>query len=139
MWPGQTSGTTKKLRGPGFRLSGWATVPADSAAGSNVVPPLLAHFGGRTDFDVAVTWTLLNMGAGNLALQNRGFARLGEADARRMATLNQVRRDIISSRADVLAAGQQIEIGARSRVPRKPASVKTPTAAARTWAGPLRF
>jgi outer membrane protein TolC len=78
--------------------------------GSNVVPPLFAHFGGRSDFDVAVNWTLLNMGAGNLALQNQGFARVGEADARRVAMINQVRREIISARADALAARQQIEI-----------------------------
>lgn len=81
--------------------------------GSNILPPLLAHVGGRADFDVRVFWTLTGMGAGNLALQKRGFARVGEADARRVATVNQVRRDIISARAEALAARQQIEITRR--------------------------
>lgn len=78
--------------------------------GSNVVPPSFGHVGGRTDFDIAVNWTLLNMGAGNLALQNRRFARVGEADSRRVAMINQVRREIVSARADALASRQQIEI-----------------------------
>ena len=36
--------------------------------GSNLVPPLVGNFAGRTDFDVRVYWTLLNMGGGNLSL-----------------------------------------------------------------------
>ena len=36
--------------------------------GSNLVPPLVGNFAGRTDFDVRVYWTLLNLGAGNLSL-----------------------------------------------------------------------
>ena len=35
--------------------------------GSNLAPPLLGNFGGRTDFDVRLYWTFL-AGAGNLAL-----------------------------------------------------------------------
>jgi outer membrane protein TolC len=78
--------------------------------GSNVVPPLLSHFSGRTDFDVRVFWTLLNLGAGNLSLQNRSLAKVGEADAGRVAVINLVRREIISARADALAARDQIQI-----------------------------
>jgi outer membrane protein TolC len=78
--------------------------------GSNVVPPLMAHFGGRTVFDVRVFWTLLIMGAGNLSLQNRRWAQLGEAEAARVQTINQVRREVTSARADAVAARQEIVI-----------------------------
>ena len=43
--------------------------------GSNLVPPLVGNFAGRTDFDVRVYWTLLNLGAGNLALIKERRAR----------------------------------------------------------------
>ena len=33
--------------------------------GSNLTPPLVGNFAGRTDFDVDVFWTLMNFGAGN--------------------------------------------------------------------------
>jgi outer membrane protein TolC len=78
--------------------------------GSNVVPPLLSHFGGRTDFDVRLFWTLMNLGAGNLSLQNRRFAQAGEADAFRVATINRIRQEVTSSRADALAARAEIDI-----------------------------
>jgi outer membrane protein TolC len=83
--------------------------------GSNVVPPLLAHFGGRTDFDVRLFWTLMNLGAGNLSLINRRDAQVGEAEARRVATINQVRKDVASAQADALAARAEIEV-ARSEL-----------------------
>ena len=37
--------------------------------GSNVTPPLVGNFAGRTDFDVRAYWTLQNLGFGNLAIQ----------------------------------------------------------------------
>ena len=56
--------------------------------GSNVVPPTLAHFGSRSDFDVSLFWTIMNLGAGNISLQNRRYAIVGEADAQRMRVMN---------------------------------------------------
>ena len=50
--------------------------------GSNLVPPDLAHFGGRTDFDVRLYWTLLNFGAGNLAAPERPAGRGGRGRGR---------------------------------------------------------
>jgi len=78
--------------------------------GSNVVPPTLAHFGGRSDFDVRVYWTIMNLGAGNISLQNRCYAHVGEAEAQRVRVINQVRQEITSARAQALAARDQIEI-----------------------------
>ena len=83
--------------------------------GSNVVPPTLAHFGSRSDFDVSLFWTIMNLGAGNISLQNRRYAIVGEADAQRMRVLNRVRQEVTSARADALAARDQIEI-ARSEL-----------------------
>ncbi|HKM55492.1 MAG TPA: TolC family protein, partial [Isosphaeraceae bacterium] len=83
--------------------------------GSNVVPPLMSHFGGRTDFDVRVYWTLMNLGAGNLTLQKRRQAEVAEAEARRARVVNQVREQISSARATALAARDEIEI-ARSEL-----------------------
>ncbi len=78
--------------------------------GSNVVPPTMAHFGGRSDFDVSLWWTVLGLGAGNLSLQHRTRAIVGEADSQRMRVLNRVRQEVASARADALAARDQIEI-----------------------------
>jgi outer membrane protein TolC len=83
--------------------------------GSNVVPPILAHFGGRSDFDASLFWTIMNLGAGNISLQNRRYAILGEAEAQRVRVINQVRQEITSARAEALAARDQIEI-ARSEL-----------------------
>ena len=78
--------------------------------GSNVVPPTLAHFGGRSDFDVSLFWTIMNLGAGNISLQNRRYAHVGEAEAQRVRVINLVRQEITSARAQALAARDQIEI-----------------------------
>ncbi|HXZ26263.1 MAG TPA: TolC family protein, partial [Nitrospiria bacterium] len=83
--------------------------------GSNIIPPTMAHFGGRTDFDVRVFWTLMNLGAGNLTLQKRRLAEVAEAEARRARAVNQVREQISSARAAALAARDEIEI-ARSEL-----------------------
>ncbi|WP_165224289.1 TolC family protein [Aquisphaera insulae] len=81
--------------------------------GSNVVPPLMGNFAGRSDFDVRVYWTLMNLGAGNLSLQRRGSALVGEAEARRVRAINVARREIAASRAEALAARAKIEIARR--------------------------
>jgi outer membrane protein TolC len=78
--------------------------------GSNIIPPTLAHFGGRTDFDARLFWTLMNLGAGNLALINRRQAQLNEAEIQRVLVINQIRREVTSARADGLAARTEFEI-----------------------------
>ena len=57
----------------------------------------------------------MNLGAGNISLQNRRYAILGEAEAQRVRVINQVRQEITSARAEALAARDQIEI-ARSEL-----------------------
>jgi outer membrane protein TolC len=82
--------------------------------GSNLVPPTIGNFGGRTDFDVRAFWTLLNFGAGNRALQRQRMAERGQAVARRQASLNLVREQIASAQAGSIAARAQIDQRARA-------------------------
>ena len=78
--------------------------------GSNLVPPLLGKFAGRNDFDVFVYWTLLNMGAGNLALIKERDAEIGQAIAERQRTINRAQNEIMSAVADGRAAVGEIDM-----------------------------
>jgi outer membrane protein TolC len=78
--------------------------------GSNLVPPDLAHFAGRTDFDVRAYWTLLNFGAGNLALQKRRRAEVGQAVAEQSRIVNLIRSEVLSAQGQSLARRQQVDI-----------------------------
>ena len=81
--------------------------------GSNLVPPLVGNFAGRTDFDVRLYWTFLNMGAGNLSLIRQRRAEAGQAVAMRARTLNRVRDEVASNLAGAKAALNQIEVARR--------------------------
>ncbi len=84
--------------------------------GSNLVPPLLGKFAGRSDFDVVVYWTLFNMGAGNLALIKERDAQIGQAIAERQRTINRARSEVMSALADGRAAVGEIEMARREIV-----------------------
>lgn len=79
--------------------------------GSNIVPPFVGNFRGRTDFDVRVYWTLQNFGLGNLAQQKRRRAQVGQAAAERARLVNQVRREVMSAYALCLARREQVKVG----------------------------
>ncbi len=78
--------------------------------GSNLTPPLVGNFAGRSDFDVRVYWTLLNFGAGNLALIKERDAEIGQAIAERSRTINRARDEVSASLA--LARAATNEVGA---------------------------
>ncbi len=78
--------------------------------GSNLAPPLVGNFAGRTDFDVRVYWTLLNMGAGNLSLIKERRARIGEMSAEQARTINLARGQVSASLADAHAARNQVAV-----------------------------
>jgi outer membrane protein TolC len=84
--------------------------------GSNLVPPLLGNFAGRTDFDVRVYWTFLNMGAGNLSLIRERNAEIGQATAQRARTINRARDEVSSALAQARAASREIEVVRRQLV-----------------------
>jgi outer membrane protein TolC len=81
--------------------------------GSNLVPPLLGNFAGRTDFDVRLYWTLLNMGAGNLSLIKQRKAEENQAVALRARTLNRVRDEVATNLAEARTARNQIDVARR--------------------------
>jgi outer membrane protein TolC len=81
--------------------------------GSNLVPPLLGNFAGRTDFDVRVFWTLMGGGVGNIALIKERQAEMGEAVATRARTINRAREEVMQALADAKAARNQIGIARR--------------------------
>lgn len=81
--------------------------------GSNLAPPSLAHFGGRTDFDVMAFWTLRNLGAGNASLQKQRWAEVGQAVGERSRAIAEVRSEVGAAFAEVAAASQQVDIATR--------------------------
>ena len=81
--------------------------------GSNLTGLELAHFAGRTDFDVMAFWTIQNLGSGNLALQRRRWAEVGQAVAEQSRMIATVRTEVSAAYADVIAARQQVEITTR--------------------------
>ncbi len=87
---------------------------AGFGGGSNLNTPLVGNFAGRTDFDVAAYWTLLNGGLGNLLLQKQNRARVGEAVAQRARTIALVRQEVASALGDARARLEQVEV-ARER------------------------
>ncbi len=88
----------------------WIAFSGDGfGGGSNIVPPTVGHFGGRTDFDARVFWTVLNGGLGNAALQKQQRAEVNEAIAARVRAINRVRDEVASARAEALAQRQMVE------------------------------
>lgn len=56
--------------------------------------PTFGNFSGRVDVDVMAIWTLQNLGLGNLARVRHRRAQLGQAQAQRLAVLNQVALEV---------------------------------------------
>ena len=81
--------------------------------GSNLTGPELAHFGGRTDFDVMAYWTLLNFGAGNHSLIKQRRAQAGEAAGEQARVIAEIRSEVAAAYADVTATRQQVDITTR--------------------------
>ena len=78
--------------------------------GSNLVPPLLSSFAGRTDFDARAYWTLLNFGVGNAALIRQRRALEGQAVAETARRINEVRTQVKSERSLALALRNRLEV-----------------------------
>jgi outer membrane protein TolC len=81
--------------------------------GSNLLGPELAHFGGRTDFDVMAFWTLQNFGIGNLSLQKQRAAQTGQAVGERSRVIARIRSEVSAAYAESTAALQQVDITTR--------------------------
>lgn len=81
--------------------------------GSNLVGPSLAHFGGRTDFDVFAFWTVRNLGLGNLSLQQRRWAEVGEAVGEQSRAIALIRSEVSAAHAEVAATRRQVDVTTR--------------------------
>ncbi len=111
---GEAEAHVKQEIGRPFLPTLWVGFSAGAfGGGSNLDPPLLAHFGGRTDLDVRLYWTLLNLGAGNMALIRQRQAQVGVAVAEQARTVNLARNEIIAAQADAKSARNQIEVARR--------------------------
>ncbi len=77
--------------------------------GSNLIPPTLSRFGGRTDFDARLYWTLLNFGAGNSALVKQRRAQAGQATAEQIRIINEVRSEVTSTRSLALSLRNRVD------------------------------
>src|SRR5204863_4194284 len=67
--------------------------------GSNLVRPIFGGFGGRTDLDVVIYWTIQNLGLGNLALIRLAEARLQIHQFQQVELLNLVRAQVAEAYA----------------------------------------
>ena len=81
--------------------------------GSNLAPPLMSHFAGRTDFDVRVYWTVQNLGFGNSSMQKRRWAQVGQAVSDRSTQIALVRTEVTAALAEVDATRRQIDVTTR--------------------------
>lgn len=97
-------GSNLVARAPGF-------VNGD---GSRVVAPRFSPLDGRTDFDVAVFWTVRNLGVGNLAVVRAADSRTRQARLRELETLNRVRAEVAEAHGWTAARAVQIDAGERA-------------------------
>jgi outer membrane protein TolC len=83
--------------------------------GSDQTDTRFGHFDGRTDLNLLAVWTLDNLGVGNLAVQRRVRAEVGQAEAERQRIVDQVRREVADALAAVSASKNEVAL-ARGRV-----------------------
>ena len=58
-------------------------------------------------------WTLRNLGVGNLSLQKRRLAEVGQAVGERSRVIAEIRSEVSAAYAEVAAARQQVDITTR--------------------------
>jgi len=81
--------------------------------GSNLSPPLVGNFHGRTDFDARLYWTVQNFGLGNLALIKNRAGGVGVAVGARAREVAAVRSQVSAAYGRVISARSQIDLTTR--------------------------
>ncbi len=76
--------------------------------GSEISPPELGNFQGRSDFDAIAFWTLRNLGVGNVALIHGAQSRLRTENYQMIRVLDQVRDEVAEAYAKAHARYAQI-------------------------------
>ncbi len=77
--------------------------------GSNLSEPLMGRFAGRTDFDIRLVWTIMNLGDGNVARWRKRRAEVGAAIGEQSVMANKVRKEVAQALATLKARANQIE------------------------------
>lgn len=75
--------------------------------------PRFGNFDGRTDFDALAVWRLENLGFGNMAVQKRIRAELGQAEEERLRVIDRVRREVAEAFAQSDAARLHVKVATR--------------------------
>jgi outer membrane protein TolC len=80
--------------------------------GSNIAAseglPRFGDISGRTDLDVAMYWTLRNLGVGNKALIDAARARLGASRFQELEVLDSVRQEVVDAYVRALSSLAQV-------------------------------
>ncbi|MGO9108408.1 MAG: TolC family protein [Thermoguttaceae bacterium] len=76
--------------------------------GSDLSPPELGNFQGRSDFDAVAFWTLQNLGVGNAALIRQAQSHLRTENYEMTRVLDQVRDEVAEAYARAHARWSQI-------------------------------
>jgi len=76
--------------------------------GSDLSPPELGNFQGRSDFDAVAFWTLQNLGVGNVALIHEAQSHVRTENYQMTRVLDQVRDEVAEAYARAHARWSQI-------------------------------
>ena len=76
--------------------------------GSDLSPPELGNFQGRSDFDVVAYWTLRNLGVGNAALIREARSQMRTENYRMTQVMDRVRDEVAEAYAKAHARFCQI-------------------------------
>jgi outer membrane protein TolC len=76
--------------------------------------PRFGNLSDRSDVDVALYWSLLNLGLGNKALIDTARARLSESQLEEMVVLDRVRQEVAAAYVRTQARFLEIDIQARA-------------------------
>ena len=81
---------------------------------NNTGRPRFGNFGDRTDVDIALYWSIRNMGLANQALIKTATARLAAADWERTKRFNEIRAEVADAYARTQARTAQLDLRERA-------------------------
>jgi outer membrane protein TolC len=85
-----------------------------SSYGASQGEPRFGNLDDRSDIDVAVYWSLLNLGLGNKALIDAARARLGESKLEELVVLDRVREEVADAYVRTQARFAEIDFQAQA-------------------------
>jgi outer membrane protein TolC len=85
-----------------------------SSIGASEGEPRFGNLSDRSDVDVALYWSLRNLGFGNKALIDTARARLGESQLEEMVVLDRVREEVAAAYVRTQARFAEIDVQAQA-------------------------